>query len=518
MTRPGSLLWFAHHEFRLSWRDVHAMFTAGRRRSESMAIITTLAFVIVLHGIAFLVLGRIGGRAIQPDLQTLITLTATMLLSGSAMLSQAMESVTRAFYSRSDLELILSSPADTNKLFAVRIAAIALSVGAMSLLIAGPFINVLALRGGWQWLAAYGVIEAVALVATAFAVLTTLALFRAIGPRRTRFAAQVAAAIIGAAFVIGLQIAAMLSTGSLSRSAILHSSYVAAHAPALDSVFWWPARAALGDGLSLAVVLTVSLALFFVVTLWASSRFAGCALAAGSVARDPVGATGKKHYFRANTASHALRRKERLLLLRDPWLMSQSLMQLLYLLPPALLLWRTFTFRGNAVAICVPVLIMAAGQLAGGLAWLTISGEAAPDLVATAPVPLSRVLAAKIESVMGIIAVVFAPFILALAFISRADAMFAAIGIIAAAASATAIQLWFRTQARRSQFRRRQTSSRIATFAEAFSSIAWAATGAIAAGGSALAAIMALIALAILATVRRLAPAGTIGKNHLAAA
>jgi len=51
--------------------------------------------------------------------------------------------------------------------------------------------------------------------------------------------------------------------------------------------------------------------------------------------------------------------------------------------------------------------------------------------------------------------------------------------ILVSAACATAIQLWFRVQARRSQFRRRQTSSRLATFAEAFSSIGWAASAAL---------------------------------------
>jgi ABC-2 type transport system permease protein len=518
MTRPGSLLWFAHHEMRLSWRDVLSMLTAGRRRGASTAILGAVVFVSVLHGVAFLVLGRIGARGVRPDLQALITLTATMLLSGSAMLSQAMESVTRAFYSRSDLELILSSPIEPHRLFAVRIGAIALSVGAMSLLIAGPFIDVLALRGGWRWLAAYGVIEAVALVATALAVLTTLAFFHAVGPKRTRFVAQVAAAFIGAAFVIGLQVAAMLSNGTLSRFAVLRSSYVVAHAPGLDSAFWWPARAVLGDGLCLVAVLAASLISFFILTLWASQRFEGCALAAGSVARDAARATGRRLSFRAGTASLALRRKEWLLLRRDPWLMSQSLMQLLYLLPPALLLWRTFAFGGNAGAICVPVLIMAAGQLAGGLAWLTISGEDAPDLVASAPVPPSRILRAKIEAVMGVIAFVFAPFVIALALVSRTDALLAALGVAASASSATLIQLWFRSQARRSQFRRRHTSSRIATFAEAFSSISWAATGAIAAAGSVLAGIMALIAVAILAVIRRFAPIGASRKDRLAAA
>ena len=43
------------------------------------------------------------------------------------------------------------------------------------------------------------------------------------------------------------------------------------------------------------------------------------------------------------------------------------------------------------------------------------------------------------------------------------DALSAAVGIGIAAASSTLIQLWFRTQAKRKHFRRRQTSSRVAT-------------------------------------------------------
>src|SRR5213076_3059071 len=125
-------------------------------------------------------------------------------------------------------------------------------------------------------------------------------------------------------------------------------------------------------------------------------------------------------------------------------------------------------------------IVMAAGQLAGGLAWLTISGEDAADLVATAPLPSASVTRAKIEVVLITITAIFAPLVAALAFASPMQAALTALGVIVATISATAIQLWFRVQARRSQFRRRQTSSRIATFAEAFCSIGWAATAALA--------------------------------------
>ena len=71
-------------------------------------------------------------------------------------------------------------------------------------------------------------------------------------------------------------------------------------------------------------------------------------------------------------------------------------------------------------------------------------------------------------------------------------------GVLIAAAASTAIQLFFRAQAKRSHFRRRQTSSRVATFAEAFSSIGWAGTAGLAAAGSLLALVPAAAALLVL--------------------
>ena len=165
------------------------------------------------------------------DTATLVGVTGTLLLSWSLLLSQAMESVTRAFYARSDLDLILTSPVSARKVFAVRIARIAVASVAIAVLLAAPFINVLAMRGGARWLAAYGVVAAMGAVATAVAVALTVALFRLIGAKRTRLIAQIVAAVIGAAFVIGLQVAAIFSSGSLSRFAALQSDWLLAHAP-----------------------------------------------------------------------------------------------------------------------------------------------------------------------------------------------------------------------------------------------------------------------------------------------
>jgi ABC-2 type transport system permease protein len=501
----AALTWFARHEIRLAWREWLAMMTGGRRGRKRAAIVGMVILAVVMHLPAYAVIGKYAGLQAPLDKSALIVITATILLAWALMLSQAIESVTRVFYARSDLDLIMSSPVKLANVFSVRLGAIALSVTVMALLFSTPFIDVLVLGGGVRWFAALGVVVAIGLTAAALAIAVTIMLFRTIGPGRTRLVAQILAAVIGAGFVIALQVAAILSYGTLSRFAVLTSEAAAAFAPEPDSLLWLPARAALGDGQALLLLLMLALLLLGLVMAGFSARFADTAIRA-SASSAPARHGWRTRRFRAASRQQALRWKEFWLLRRDPWLMSQSLMQLLYLVPPALLLWRSFSDSSAAVVLITPVVVMAAGQLAGGLAWLTISGEDAPDLVATAPLPPSRVIRAKIEVVLLVIGVLFAPLVLALAFASLLQATITALGVLVATTAATAIQLWFRVQARRSQFRRRQTSSRLATFAEAFSSIGWAATAALALAMPGAAAISGVMTLIILAATWKLSP------------
>jgi ABC-2 type transport system permease protein len=506
VSQPASLLWFAHHECRLAWRDWLYMMTAGRGRRFRSVAIGLVLFALFLHAVAYFMVGDYAAIGTDAGKTVLLVITGNLLLSSALMQSQAMESVTRAFYSRADLDLILSSPASARRLFSVRIGAMGLSIQLMALLLTAPFINVLAVRGGWHWLGAYGVVMAVGMASMAVAVALTVGLFRLIGPKRTRLVAQIIAAVIGAAFIIGLQVAAILSYGTLSRLDFLTSDAMQALAPAEGSIFWWPARAILGDAAALLAVCAAGLGLLAGAIAVFAPQFGELVIAAGGSAQ---GTTRQRHKlgFRRALPMQALRRKEWTLLRRDPWLLSQTLMQLLYLLPPALLLWQNFAGGIDATALLVPVLVMAAGQLAGGLAWLAISGEDAPDLIASAPVLARQVMRAKIEAVMGAVALVFAPLAAALALLAPFAALMAAAFIAAATASSTAIQFWFRSQAKRSHFRRRQTSSRVATFAEALSSVGWAATGALAAMGNWFAVMTAIIVIGILAGTRWLSPA-----------
>jgi ABC-2 type transport system permease protein len=289
--------------------------------------------------------------------------------------------------------------------------------------------------------------------------------------------------------------------------AVLQMAALVERAPGHGSALWWPARAVLGEPVPLTVLVALSIVALILAIYVFAPRFGQLALATVNVSSTTRRPGRLQWRLRGSTPEQALRRKEWTLLLRDPWLLSQTLMQLLCLLPACLLLWRNFYSDSGGSALLVPILIVAAGQLAGGLAWLAVSGEDAPDLIASAPVTAARIIRAKAEVVLGGIAVIFIPFVVALAFSAPFAACVALGGVAVAASSALAIQYWFRKQAKRSTFRRRQTSSRVATFAEALSSIGWAGTGALAATGTWLAVVPGLIVLAIVAGAWLISPA-----------
>ncbi len=503
---PTSLSWFVRHELTLAWRDLLAMLTGGSRARGIGLAIFLCVVTLVLHLMAFGLVRPWAAEGIHRDAKTLVMLTGTGLLFWTVMLSQSLEAVTRIYYGRSDLDLVLSSPASSQRLFAVRAGSVMLTSVIFAALLASPLINMLALFEGPRWLAAYGVVIAMGAVSTALSVGITMALFRLVGPRRTRLISQIVAAIIGAGFVIGVQAAAILYYGDFSRFTLFQSEAMIDAAPALDSVMWLPAKAAMGDGQALLIVLAAGIGALALATAVSASSYARLAISAAGLNHVASQRRPSACAFQPRSQRQVLRIKEWRLLQRDPWLLSQTLMQIFYLVPPALLLWMNFGATGGAFVVVVPVMVMAAGQLAGGLSWLAISGEDAHDLVTTAPVPPQAVLLAKIEAVLTVIAVVLLPLLLLMALSAPYSALVTALCAALSASSATAIQLWFRVVAKRSMFRRRQVASRAATLSEAFASIMWAGTGALLTAQSWLALAPALMAILVLVIAKLISP------------
>ncbi len=234
--------------------------------------------------------------------------------------------------------------------------------------------------------------------------------------------------------------------------------------------------------------------------VWLSAR-SFAAIASAALGSTEIRSAQKSRRFRSGTPAQMLRRKEWTLLLRDPWLLSQTLMQLVYLVPPAILLWLNFGSGGSVLPIVMAIVVMASGQLAGGIAWLTLSGEDAHDLVASAPITRRQLYLAKVQAVIGVIAVVTAPLILGVALGNPLQGAILILGVSCASGSAIVLQLMFRVHGRRAQFARRQTASRIATILEALVSITWAGATGLAAVAPVLGVVAALPAVVILALV-----------------
>ena len=139
MNGTATLTWFARHELTLAWRDWAAMMAGGRTKRERAVTIGALIFVGLLHWLAYAVLAPVMNpehARQQTDAGDRHRDPAADVLDDAV--SQAIEQVTRAFYARSDLDLILSSPASSRHLFAVRIASIAIAGTMMTSLLAAP--------------------------------------------------------------------------------------------------------------------------------------------------------------------------------------------------------------------------------------------------------------------------------------------------------------------------------------------------------------------------------------------
>jgi ABC-2 type transport system permease protein len=110
VSRPGTLTWLAGHELRLGWRDWVSLMTAGRRGRARTVTLALIVFGAFMHLFAYWLVRGYADAGLGSNTATLVGITGTLVLSWSLLLSQAMESVTRAFYARSDLDLILTSP------------------------------------------------------------------------------------------------------------------------------------------------------------------------------------------------------------------------------------------------------------------------------------------------------------------------------------------------------------------------------------------------------------------------
>jgi len=469
--RPGTTWWLLRHELRLFW---YAALTAGSRtgarRSNWRVIGLALLLWLALHGGVLVLLRATGAASGAAPRQFVVVISAALLAAFLFMLSSALKASVDTLFDRGDMDLLLSSPLPSRSIFGVKLIGMILGVAAFYLFFLTPFAHVGLYVGQYRWLALYPLLLALAALAASMAMLLTLALVRLLGARRTRVVAQVLGALAGALLFLLSQAGTLMSREDGPAAAPAMARVMSAAAAIdVDSLAWLPARAALGDpGALLSVALTGLLAALLTVRLTHGFFVRGLQQAAG-IGATPTRRRSVRYRFDRSLALVVVVKEWRLIA-RDPHLISQVLLQLLYLLPLCLIVFREGSQRLPATAAG---LTMLCGSLAAALAWIILLAEDAPDLLQTAPASTATVRRAKLAAaIIPVLALVALP-LLWLGWKAPVAGALTAITVCGAASSAALINLWTGRTTTRGEFKTRGKRNLVTSLLEVCSVLAW---------------------------------------------
>jgi ABC-2 type transport system permease protein len=465
---PGGAAWLLLHELRLFWYNAGG--SPGHRTGRSGVVLAALIW-LVLHMAGWFAMGALGGVS-NDDPRILLAVTAILVASATFMLSTAIKSSVVTLFERGDLDLLLSSPLPSRSIFTVRLAGVAATSAGIHLFFLAPFAHGALLHGQWRWLGIYPALTGVAVLCACGAMLLTLGLVRMIGARRTRVVAQVLGALAGALLVIASQ------THTLFRDRDrLHEFMAALGEPggllATDSLLWLPARALLGDAWPMLVLTLVAVAAFTITARRTHRFFAvGLQLSASSsqVSSANSAAPPQPRFGRSLFATVVI--KEWRLIVRDPQLISQVLLQLLYLMP---LCFAVFRDSGVHVPAVGAGLTLLASSLAGSLAWVALSAEDAPDLLLLSPVSAHTLRRAKLAAaVMPVLLLTAAPLLWLIVYSALAGLVLC-FTVSAAVLGAGMIVFWCGRPGVRSNFKANGERGFVMNVLQVFHSLGWGA-------------------------------------------
>ncbi len=451
--RPASFPWLVAHEIRLAYR----VYGSTKRWRQVLTIIAVFAIPVLLGPLLAWTLRDVDtshGRS----LGVVSLIAAGMLL---LFTSVASAHVLRVFGERADLDLLLASPVPPGRILAAKSVGTYATVALPYLILTTPFVLASMLVGHPGWLGMTVMISVIAVIATSFAQALARALFVTLGVRRARTVFQIIGGMLGAVLFIAVQaVNALPGYRAALKQAVQHVP-----PPPLDL----PARAAFGALVPLAAMVALAVAL-----AWASTRLSAANL--GNA--EAPSTTAKQRPARVSfgaTPGAAIVRKELRLLARDPELLSQVLLQLLYLLPVFALLV-TKSLGGLPLSRIATGCTAIAALLASSLSWLIVCAEDAPELLDAAPVARVTVARAKLAAACLPPLSVVAIAALAIAWrdpLAGAVTLCASIG---AAVTTALLQARFGKPQPRRAFRRRANGSIALAFGELALVGVWAAT------------------------------------------
>lgn len=445
----GSLAWLILYQLRVSWRSFRALWLWW-----ALGLLVGLDLLVsVVNVSALQALGRqLSGFSVTEGWPLLIAAGLSLLVF-SLLLASAISGTLETLFERGDVDLLLSSPLPVRRVLASRLLGV--TVGALPLYAAaGLLITLPALVGGiWRVLGIWPWLISLSLLATALGAALTLGLVRLLDVRRARTAASIVGAVSGgAAFLLS-------QAGNLSgnrQNALTRTlgdfagGLDPAQLPFARTPLWWPARALWLDGWASAAVVALSVLAFALVSAGLSRIYAQGALAALTF-KAPSKARAQSGPLRFAAGNRAALLKEWRLLLRDPLLLSRTLLQVVYLIPLGLV-----TLRGGGFSLwrlVGGVGIFVLGSLTLNLASITANAEDAPDLLLSSPSQLSRLRWLKLWAAVVPVLIIWA--LLAVLGLSLAPSVALLLGLCSVLGSAL-IVLWRPMELRRTDLMQRR--------------------------------------------------------------
>lgn len=360
-TVDAQLRLLVRHELRLRLRAV-----AWRSLAGVLALLG-VAFVL-MHLFAWSICRELP-RSAPSSAEAQVALGIAVLLAMSGMLLLAMNAWVEALFSRGDLDLLLSAPLRPAKVLAARTLAVATSIlGSLSFVVL-PFANMGVVTGRF-WLAGLFVSLPIgALLATAVALLVALFVVRALGTRRARLILQVLGAVFGVGFYFASQSFAKVLPTLYSQDTVMPVASVVG--AALTAFI----RA---DPLALLVALLLTAAIAWLAWVRLERQLVDAVQPAASTGKRKSGSLQQGTAFKAGLWSATLRKEARCIR-RDPLLLSQLTLPLIYLTPAA---WSLLQAERSAASLplLAGMLVLFAGSLAMTLCSLVLNMDEAPEL------------------------------------------------------------------------------------------------------------------------------------------
>ncbi|MGI0489683.1 hypothetical protein ACN4EK_30055, partial [Pantanalinema rosaneae CENA516] len=435
----GTLPWLLLHELRLWWRELRGKWIL-------------LGFLIVIEIlllfsfiVSWLLLSRIGQRfsldpVPEPVFWGVVVLWLFAFFYGFTV---AMENSITSLFDRGDLDLLVSSPVSSQVIFASRLLGVALKVFLGISLFVAPISLLFLAIGAYELLGVYPALVGLSLTVASLAMLLTIWLVRLLGARRARTFAQILTAMLAALVFLGFQLPNLLQGTPVNSDTAIGDlqTWLGDHRWFnAQSWLWFPVKAIFFEPTAVLLTLLLSGGLAWLTVV---------ALHRSFISGTQQSVTVKQSRSRQIRDSRFISGLNRIVLLkewriigRNPYLISQTFLSILFLIP-----FLVIVLRGNHQAIAnlstvvTSAIPLIGGNLTSALTLICVSGEEAPDLLKSSPTPGTKLRQLKLLAALIPVWLLLSPIFLIL--IVRGEPwLLALLVFLGATLSAATLRLW----------------------------------------------------------------------------